>query len=106
RNAIPSAENIQKPKHTTQNVQIFIILAIRGLAGEGIRDGLNLEMIGQIKVPVPKKSEQVNIAEFLDKHTSRIDQSINKIEQKINLLEEYKKSLIHHVVTGKIDVGS
>ncbi len=25
-----------------------------------------------------------------------------KIEEKINLMEEYKKALIHHVVTGKV----
>jgi len=44
------------------------------------------------------------IAKYLDKETARIDQTIAKIEEKITLLEEYKKSLIHHVVTGKVDV--
>jgi len=54
--------------------------------------------------PIPKKEEQEKIIEYLDKTTSKIDKTIEKIEKKIALLGEYKKSLIHHVVTGKIDV--
>jgi type I restriction enzyme S subunit len=53
---------------------------------------------------VPPLPEQTAIANFLDKATSKIDKTIELIEKKINLLEEYKKSLIHHVVTGKVDV--
>ena len=32
------------------------------------------------------------------------NQTESKIEEKIELLEEYKKSLVHHVVTGKVMV--
>ena len=49
-------------------------------------------------------SEQIAIANFLDKATAKIDKTIKLIEKKIKLLEEYKKSLIHQVVTGKVDV--
>ena len=44
------------------------------------------------------------ISIFKEGETSHIDTTIRKIEKKINLLEEYKQSLIHHVVTGKVDV--
>lgn len=54
--------------------------------------------------PIPKKEGQERIIEYLDKATSKIDKTIEKIEKKIILLKEYKKSLIHHVVTGKIEV--
>jgi len=54
--------------------------------------------------PIPSLDEQKAIAKYLDKHTARIDKTIQKIQKKINFLEEYKKSLIHHAVTGKIDV--
>jgi type I restriction enzyme S subunit len=54
--------------------------------------------------PIPSLSEQLQIVEYLDQATSRIDKTIQKIEKKIHLLQEYKKSLIHHVVTGKIDI--
>jgi restriction endonuclease S subunit len=60
--------------------------------------------LSNIKMSWPPKQEQQKIAEYLDKHTSLIDRTIKKIEKNINLLEEYKKSLIHHVVTGKVDV--
>jgi len=54
--------------------------------------------------PIPPKPEQTAIAQYLDKATEKIDKTIKLIEKKIELLEEYKKSLIHHVVTGKVDV--
>jgi len=54
--------------------------------------------------PIPPKPEQKEIVEYLDAQTTKIDQTINKIQEKITLMEEYKKSLIHHVVTGKVDV--
>jgi type I restriction enzyme S subunit len=53
---------------------------------------------------LPPLQEQQKIVDHLDETTSKIDKTIQKIEQKINLLEEYKKSLIHYVVTGKVDV--
>ena len=54
--------------------------------------------------PIPSLDEQKAIAEYLDKETLKIDKTIHKIQKKIKLLEEYKKSLIHHTVTGKVDV--
>jgi type I restriction enzyme S subunit len=76
----------------------------KGLGKLGTQLNLNTETIGSIKIPTPPKPEQIAISEYLDKTTSKIDQTIKKIDEKINLIEEYKKSLIHHVVTGKVDV--
>lgn len=52
----------------------------------------------------PQLNEQSEIAEYLDIENSRIFETIYKIKKHINLLEEYKTSLIHNVVTGKVDV--
>ena len=60
--------------------------------------------LSNIKLLFPPKLEQIQISQYLDKATSIIDKTIKKIEEKIELLEEFKKSLIHHVVTGKVDV--
>jgi type I restriction enzyme S subunit len=68
------------------------------------RFGISTYPIKNISILLPPRQEQKNIAEYLDIHTLKIDKTIQKIEEKIKLLEEYKKSLIHHVVTGKIDV--
>jgi type I restriction enzyme S subunit len=54
--------------------------------------------------PISSKTEQTQIVEYLDKTTSKIDEAVKRIEKRIEFLEEYKKSLIHYVVTGKVDV--
>jgi type I restriction enzyme, S subunit len=69
-----------------------------------IMTGLNSEIISNLQLVIPPINEQHEVVEYLDKALSRIDQTIQKIEEKITLMEEYKKSLIHHVVTGKVDV--
>ena len=60
--------------------------------------------LSNIKIAWPPLPEQTTIVNFLEKATVKMDKTIQKIEQKIKFLEEYKKSLIHHTVTGKIDV--
>lgn len=55
-------------------------------------------------VLLPPLPEQQAIAAFLDRETGKIDSLIKKIQKQIDLLNEYKQSLITHVVTGKIDV--
>ena len=65
---------------------------------------IDANFVRNSKVPFPDLIEQKEISNYLDKKTSQIDKTIEKIEKNIELLEEYKESLIHHVVTGKIDV--
>ena len=68
------------------------------------RESLNTQILSNMSFPLPIKQKQEEIVNYLNKETSKIDETIHKIERKIELLEEYKKSLIHHVVTGKVDV--
>jgi len=70
----------------------------------GGQPNISQDVIKTLKIPFPPKQEQHQIVEYLDKATSKIDKTIKLIEKKITLLEEYKKSLIHYVVTGKVDV--
>ena len=66
---------------------------------------LTIGTLNNFYIAIPSNiEEQLAIASFLDKFTARTDKTIQKIQKKIKLLEEYKKSLIHHTVTGKIDV--
>lgn len=53
-----------------------------------------------ISLPNNEK-EQQQIVDFLDKKTSKIDEAIEEVNKQIKLLEEYKKTLINDVVTGK-----
>lgn len=63
---------------------------------------MNNEM-ARIKIPIPPKGIQINIAEFLDKKCAEIDMLHSDIEKQIETLEEYKKSIITEAVTKGLD---
>ena len=83
---------------------LLLILDLKHLAAGSAVGTLNRNYIHDLFVFLPSKSEQQKLVDYLDKATAKIDKIIQKIEEKIKLLEEYKKSLIHHTVTGKVDV--
>lgn len=64
----------------------------------------NNNFIQNISVPIPQLNEQKEIAAYLDNLTFKLDNLISKHKLYIEKLEEYKKTLISDVVTGKIDV--
>lgn len=70
----------------------------------GTQQNIGMSVIENINIIIPGIGQQIYLLNYLNKATAKIDKTIQKIEQKIKLLEEYKKSLIHHTVTGKIDV--
>lgn len=57
-----------------------------------------------IRLCLPPIEEQREIADYIDAQTSKIDETIKKREEIITKLQEYKKSLIYEVVTGKKEV--
>lgn len=71
--------------------------------GDGMRQSLNWCEVSRMLLPVPSLSEQKNIIAFLNKRCASIDEAISRHEQLIKKLVEYRKSIIHHAVTGKID---
>ena len=77
---------------------------IRNMAGGDLRDGLNLDLLGNIPCPFMPLEEQKLIADYLDEKTTKIDTLITKTTKAIELLKERKTALISAVVTGKIDV--
>ncbi len=54
--------------------------------------------------PVPPKSEQIEIADFIAKTNKKIATAISLKEKEIDKLKEYKASLINSAVTGKVKV--
>ncbi|WP_217078235.1 restriction endonuclease subunit S [Clostridium baratii] len=54
--------------------------------------------------PLPKLEEQKNIIKYLDEKINIFDKLIEENYLELNMLNNYKKSLISEVVTGKIDV--
>ena len=66
---------------------------------------LNVERIRDLFVPVVvQKSEQIEIAEYLNTKCADIDALIAKKQQYLTEIENYKKSLIYEYVTGKKEV--
>lgn len=66
---------------------------------------LNVERIRDLFVPVVvQKSEQLEIAEYLNTKCADIGALIAKKQQYLTEIENYKKSLIYEYVTGKKEV--
>ena len=66
--------------------------------------GLNRQEAYQRVGPIPPLDEQAAIAEYLDEKIAVIDAAIAGTSRLIDLVQQYRASLIHHVVTGARDV--
>ena len=74
-----------------------------GALGATIK-GINIRDLKRAIIPVPPKSEQIEIASFLDEETGIIEKLSCKIRQAVNYLHEFRTALISATVTGKIDI--
>jgi len=79
-------------------------LNLNNLANKNAQPLITSTQVKNSIVILPPKEIQEQLIQYLNKELSKIELIIEKIKIKVNLLEEYKKSLIHHVVTGKVDV--
>ena len=71
----------------------------------GIREGQNIDY-NKLKtdfIPLPPKSEQTAIANYLDSVTSKIDEAISQQQKMIGLLNERKQIIIQNAVTKGLD---
>ena len=62
---------------------------------------LTIEALSSMRVIVPPKDEQIEIANYLKERTTAIDQLIKNIEAQIEKLQELRKIKIYEAVTGK-----
>lgn len=69
-----------------------------------IREAVNMTLFMWLELPVPPESEQIEIANYLDEKTEKIDEIVKTIDKNIDKLKEYRKVLINDTVTGKIKV--
>ena len=65
---------------------------------------INRETLGDLRLPIPPRSEQLAIIAFLDQETARIDGLTSPVERAIERSQEYRTALITAAVTGKIDM--
>lgn len=64
----------------------------------------NIDDLKTIYTSVPPFQSQVEIVNFIETESQRINTTITTTEKEIALVEEYKTALIAEAVTGKIDV--
>ncbi len=67
-------------------------------------ENLNSEILGNVPILIPPKTEQIEIAQYIQNASQKIATAISLKEQEIEKLKEYKASLINSAVTGKIKV--
>ncbi|KFE58060.1 restriction endonuclease subunit S [Pseudomonas syringae] len=61
------------------------------------------EKVAAVPLPMPTKSEQTQIARFLDHETARINALIEEQQRLIELLKEKRQAVISHAVTKGLD---
>lgn len=64
---------------------------------------LSTDDFRSIHLPFPSQSEQLLIADYLDRETTQIDNLIAAKEQMLTLLEEKRAALINHIFTRGLD---
>ncbi|MBP8013489.1 MAG: restriction endonuclease subunit S [Acinetobacter sp.] len=69
------------------------------LSSGGGQPNINQEKVASLKISAPFFEDQINIANFLDHETAKIDSLIAKQEKLIELLKEKRQAVISHAVT-------
>ncbi len=93
----------------------FMYYCMVAAASMGVfEEGSDVSTIGHLtavklrkhRFPFPPVSEQIEIANHLDRETQELDTLISTVRDSNDLLKEYRTALISAAVTGKIDVRS
>lgn len=101
------------PIETSNNVRYFQYLMLSNpfvsQVSVVIQDRVKMPKINQVElgemfIVVPPISEQQEIADYLDKKTTKIDSLVEELEAQLTDLATYKQAVITEAVTGKVDV--
>ncbi|MCA3225880.1 MAG: restriction endonuclease subunit S [Burkholderiales bacterium] len=71
--------------------------------GGGLRQSMKFADLKRMPVAVPTKTEQITIAEFLDRETAKIDALVEEQRRLIELLKEKRQAVISQAVTKGLD---
>lgn len=77
----------------------FMAIAVAAMTGAGGLKRVPSETINSYTLALPNILEQVNISDFLDHETIKINDLIEKQQQLIELLKEKRQAVISHAVT-------
>lgn len=93
------------PRYLTYLFKTYDNLKAFHNMGGGVRKILNYKELSKQKILLPPKSEQQQIADFLDHKTAEIDGLIDKINTEIDTLKQYQSSVITQAVTKGLDLN-
>ncbi len=82
-----------------KTIRVQLELAARGVT----RFGIPKTAIGTMRLPVPPLTQQLAIADYLDRETARIDALVAEQEHVLELLAEKRRVLIDRAVTRGLD---
>ena len=71
--------------------------------GTGVRTTLTNNQFGGVRIPIPPYQEQIQIANYLDTQTQKINHFIAKKQQFIALLKEQRQSVITKAITKGVN---
>jgi len=66
--------------------------------------GINRNVVGALRTPVPPPDIQREIAARLDAYSSLVTRTVALLKSQINILTERRQALITAAVTGAIDI--
>ncbi|MGB4957484.1 MAG: restriction endonuclease subunit S [Candidatus Saccharimonas sp.] len=98
-----------KPSESLLNKYLYYyLLGMREqllfLSSGGGQPNISKEKIDSFPLLLPDKTEQLEIANWLDSQEDKVDKLKQKIQTQITLLRERRTSLISHAVTGKVKI--
>jgi type I restriction enzyme S subunit len=78
-------------------------LPYQGLGKWGTQLNLNTETVGEIEIPLLSEKEIINLLNFLDEKTTKIDKLITNKQKLIECLKEERTAIINQAVTRGIN---
>ena len=82
----------------------FVQDQIQILATSNTQQNISMRDIERIKIVYPKLNYQNLVANYLDKKVKSFDLLIEKNFSKLSLIQEYRRSIISAVITGKVRI--
>ena len=74
--------------------------------GGGLRQSLRYEELKRLPILIPDYATQKQIADFLDKETTRIDTLVSRKQKQIELLQEKRQAIITQSVTRGLSASA
>ncbi|MCZ8530022.1 restriction endonuclease subunit S [Alteromonas sp. PRIM-21] len=94
-----AANTLIEPRYAYRLLHSYDTTKVFYGMGGGLRQSMKFEDFRRLPILLPPLDEQLQIANFLDHETAKIDTLIEKQQQLIKLLKEKRQAVISHAVT-------